>query len=267
MANEQTKAGSVTSVARPQLEIGSLYKSFGSLEVLHDFNLSVRPGEFITLLGPSGCGKSTVFNILSGLESPSAGEIRLDGQPLQAAFDARHSPFAYMPQRDALLPWRTILDNTILGLELQGQPKKLARAEAQALFADFGLEGFEKNYPFELSGGMRQRAALLRTVLTRRPILLLDEPFGALDALTRASLQAWLRSLQTRLNRTILFITHDVEEALLLSDRVYVLGARPATVKLIQPVALPGLPPAELVTSPEFVALKGRLLHSLRPEV
>jgi ABC-type nitrate/sulfonate/bicarbonate transport system ATPase subunit len=260
MLKEKSLKQARTNEAGKALEIQSLHKNYGSLEVLRDLSLKAEPGEFVTLIGPSGCGKSTLFNILAGLEEAEAGRIRLDG----AAFEPAAKQFAYMPQRDALLVWRTILDNAILGMELQGISKLAARAEALELFASFGLKGFEKSYPFELSGGMRQRAALLRTVLTHRPILLLDEPFGALDALTRASLQEWLLQLQARLGRTILFITHDVEEAILLSDRVYVLSPRPASVTLVQEINLPRPRSLELVTSPEFVALKARLLAALR---
>ncbi len=241
------------------LEIRGLHKSYAALEVIRDLDLRVGSGEFVSLVGPSGCGKSTLFNILAGLEEADAGEIRLGGSLIGGS-----RQFAYMPQRDALLPWRTILDNVILGLELQGVPKRTARVEALEAFPSFGLSGFEKSYPFELSGGMRQRAALLRTVLTHRPILLLDEPFGALDALTRSALQEWLLQLQARLGRTILFITHDVEEAILLSDRVYVLSPRPARVKLVQEISLPRPRSIELVTTPEFVALKAKLLASLK---
>lgn len=251
MVGEVTTTGHIT--------LRGISKRYGDLEVLRDLNLEVNEGEFVTLIGPSGSGKSTLFNILSGLEPATAGLVQVEG------FGSK-GVFAYMPQRDALLPWRNILDNVILGQELQGVSKKKARAEAVGQLAFFGLEGFEKNYPFELSGGMRQRAALLRTVLTHRPVMLLDEPFGALDAITRAQLQEWLRELRKSLNRTILFITHDVEEALLLSDRVYVLSPRPAQVVLELPVNLDRSGPGEIVTSPRFVELKARLLAALKSE-
>ena len=241
------------------IKLQGISKRYTDLEVIRDLNLEVNQGEFVTLIGPSGCGKSTVFNILSGLEPATSGSVQVQG------FGSERT-FAYMPQRDALLPWRNILDNVILGQELQGISKKQARTEALTQLAFFGLEGFEKNYPFELSGGMRQRAALLRTVLTHRPVLLLDEPFGALDAITRAQLQEWLHDLRKRLNRTILFITHDVEEALLLSDRVYVLSPRPAQVVLELAVDLDPSGPGEVVTSPRFVELKARLLAALKSE-
>lgn len=243
-----------------KLAVRGLYKTFGERQILHDLTLTVRPGEFVSLIGPSGCGKSTLFNILVGLEEANAGQIFYDGQLWQQ----RAGQFAFMPQRDALLPWRTILDNAILGLQLAGVSRKEARQRALSQFELFGLKGFEKSYPWQLSGGMRQRAALLRTILTEREVLLLDEPFGALDALTRANLQEWLLELQIRLQRTVLFITHDVDEALLLSDRVYVLSTRPATVRRVQVVTLPR---PRIVTDSALVAMKADLLAALRPEM
>jgi len=242
-----------------KVALHNLSKSYGTLAVLQNLHLTVGPGEFVTLVGPSGCGKSTIFNILAGLEQADTGEICLDNRPLEGS-----GQVAFMPQRDALLPWRNILDNVIIGLELRGVAKKEARQKALPEFQTFGLKGFEKHYPSQLSGGMRQRAALLRTVLMEREVLLLDEPFGALDALTRAVLQAWLLRLQSQLKRTILFITHDIEEALLLSDRIYILSHRPATVQLVQEVALPRPRPPEISTSPEFVKLKATLLTALK---
>ncbi len=243
-----------------KLKIKNLYKSYVKLPVLQDLSLEAAAGEFVTLIGPSGCGKSTLFSILAGLETADAGQIWYDGQP----FQPQPGKMAYMLQRDGLMPWRTALDNAILGLELAKIPHQQARQKALSLFEAFGLKGFENSYPWQLSGGMRQRLALLRTVLTDKEILLLDEPFGALDALTRTSLQEWLLELQAKLRRTILFITHDVEEALLLSDRVYVLSHRPASLKTVQVVNLPfPRQPAD----PEFVRLKSHLLEILRPEV
>lgn len=239
------------------LNIENLYKRYDTLSVLDDVSLTVEVGELVTLVGPSGCGKSTIFNILAGLEKADAGTISIHGKPTLTG------QCAYMPQRDALLPWRTVLDNVILGLELQGVKKNLAYSQALPLFADFGLSGFEASYPFELSGGMRQRAALLRTVLTGREIMLLDEPFGALDAFTRASLQTWLLTLQANLKRTILFITHDIEEAILLSDKIYILSHRPARIILAQTVDL-ARPRSSINLA--FVELKARLLQTLQAE-
>lgn len=206
-------------MARVQLEHVS--KSFGQLNVLNDVSFSVEPGEFVSLIGPSGAGKSTLFNIIAGLDEPSSGHALVDGST------------AYMPQKDLLFPWRTILDNTALGLDVQGVPKKQARERARELFAQFGLEGFEDALPFELSGGMRQRAALLRTVVQGKSTLLLDEPFGALDSITRNELQTWLKGMWADHDWTALLITHDVREAVTLSDRVVVLSQRPATVREI----------------------------------
>lgn len=240
-----------------KIELNHIYKNFGALPVLQDINLQVEVGEFVSLIGPSGCGKSTIFNLLSGLDKPDNGEICFDGKPVQP----RRGTVALMPQRDSLLPWRTVLDNTIIALELHGVSKKEARQRALAQFETFGLKGFERNFPWQLSGGMRQRAAMLRTVLSDRDVLLLDEPFGALDALTRASLQTWLLQIWQRLQRTILFITHDVEEAILLSDKIYALSPRPSSVKLELPI---NLPRPRAVTNPAFVALKAQLLEALQ---
>lgn len=222
--------------ARPLLEASGLRKRFGDVEVLDDIGLTVHQGEFVSILGPSGAGKSTLLQILIGCHTADAGTIRFDGTPL----DQHRQPFAYMPQRDALMPWRRILDNLTLGLEVQNVPRKIARARVRPLLAEFGLEGFERHWPTQLSGGMRQRAALMRTVLQERRMLLLDEPFGALDALTRVRMQRWLKGLWRHHDWTALLITHDVTEAVFLSDRIYILSARPARV--IRDIGVP-LPP------------------------
>jgi len=208
-----------------RLELSGIRKSFDGLTVLDGVSLKVKPGEFISILGPSGAGKSTLFRLLAGGVPPDGGEVYFDGARLG---DAR--PFAFMPQRDALMPWRRIIDNTTLGLEVQGVGRAAARAKVAPLFAEFGIAGFEQHYPAQLSGGMRQRAALLRTVVQDRAMLLLDEPFGALDALTRTSMQRWLMTMWARHNWTAMLITHDVREAVFLSDRIYALTARPARV-------------------------------------
>ena len=209
-----------------RLQLQAVAKSFGSLEVLRDISLHMAEGEFVSVLGPSGAGKTTIFNLLTGAEQPQKGTILFDGESLTKASNA----FAFMPQRDALMPWRRMIDNATLGLEVQGMSRKDARKLAEPLFEEFGLAGFEQAYPAELSGGMRQRAALLRTVVQQRKMLLLDEPFGALDALTRASMQHWLESMWQSHRWTALLITHDVREAVYLSDRIYVLSARPSRV-------------------------------------
>jgi ABC-type nitrate/sulfonate/bicarbonate transport system ATPase subunit len=238
-------------------------RTFGDTPAIRDVHLRVGRGELVALVGPSGCGKSTLLHAIAGLVEPDAGEIRLDG----AVAVNRLGRTALMPQRDALLPWRTVLDNTILGLEVAGVDRADARERARALLPRFGLAGFEGRYPAALSGGMRQRAAFLRTVLAEREVLLLDEPFGALDALTRRSMQEWLLDLWDDLGRTILLVTHDVEEALLLADRVAVMTARPGRIKLDEPVRLPRPRRAEMVSDPIFVAQKAELLAALHDEV
>ena len=185
-------------------------------------------------MGPSGSGKSTLLSILAGLEPPTSGTIALRGDP-----NARRiGRIAYMPQRDLLLPWRTALGNAAAGLEARGVPRREARERTRALFAEFGLSGFERAYPAALSGGMRQRVAFARSALATGDLLLLDEPFGALDALTRASLQRWLLEVWARLRVTCLLVTHDVDEALLLADRIYALSPRPGRVRLERACAL-----------------------------
>jgi ABC-type nitrate/sulfonate/bicarbonate transport system ATPase subunit len=246
-----------------KLELRGLSKAFwghwGHLPTLDDVSMVAREGEFVSVVGPSGCGKSTLFNIVGGIEPADAGQVLLDGQDVTGQV----GHFGYMPQRDLLLPWRNVLGNVILGAEIDGRDRKQARQEARELLPLFGLEKFADNYPATLSGGMRQRAALLRTFLCHREVLLLDEPFGALDALTRAGMQEWLLTVWERFRQTILFITHDVEEAVFLSDRVYVLTSRPAHVCLELPIAISRPRLRSLVTSPAFIALKRRLLEAL----
>ena len=232
------------------------------VEALRDVSIAAKEGEFVSIIGPSGCGKSTLFNIISGVIAPDEGEVLVQGQDARG----RVGLAGYMPQKDLLLPWRTVLDNAVLGMEISGMALAAARKQALPMMGEFGLAGFEGSYPAALSGGMRQRAALLRTVLFQRDILLLDEPFGALDALTRSGMHEWLLGLWGRLGKTILFVTHDVEEAVLLSDRVYVMSARPGRIKGELAIALPRPRHAEITLAPEFVALKRRLLELLREE-
>tara|TARA_R110002126_G_C10490741_1_gene504281 strand:+ start:26368 stop:27123 length:756 start_codon:yes stop_codon:yes gene_type:complete len=200
--------------------------TLGGRSVLDDVSLHIEQGEFVSILGPSGAGKSTIFRLLTGALRHDRGTITCDGLPL----DQSPHGFAFMPQRDALMPWRRILDNVTLGLEVRGMPRKVARAQVLPLLAEFGLSGFERHYPAQLSGGMRQRAALLRTIVQARPVQLLDEPFGALDALTRTQMQTWFEARWQAARWTTLLVTHDVREAVALSDRIYVLSPRPARV-------------------------------------
>ncbi|MEA2515076.1 MAG: NitT/TauT family transport system ATP-binding protein [Thermomicrobiales bacterium] len=231
------------------------------LPVLDGVSFTVGEGEFVALIGPSGSGKSTLLDIVAGLIAPDVGEVLLAGQPLPTP--ERLGRTAYMRQRDLLLPWRTALDNAALALEVAGMPRRRARAIARTRLSEFGLEGFADAYPAQLSGGMRQRVAFLRTVLAGPPLLLLDEPFGALDALTRAAMQDWLLGLLTRERRTVLLVTHDVEEAVFLADRVVVLSPRPAHVVHIEPVRVPRPRRRSIVTAPDFVAHKAAVLRAL----
>ena len=244
----------------------SVYKSYivdGRREpVLEGLNLTVSLGEFVSIIGPSGCGKSTLLNIIAGLDQPDAGTVELNGDPASQKLGR----VGYMQQKDLLMPWRTVLDNAALGLELQGMSRRQARQRALELTDLFGLKGFENQYPFALSGGMRQRAAFLRTMLLDQDLMLLDEPFGALDALTRVQMQEWLLALWGTLGKTIILITHDVDEAILLSDRVYVLTARPAQITMVLDVDLPRPRNFRQVTQPAFVSLKARLLAPLHEE-
>ena len=208
-----------------KLQAKDVSVTFERKRILEKLNLSVEAGEFVALIGPSGCGKSTLLNILAGVLEPESGEVFVDGEKVQGV----SSHFAYMPQSDLLLPWKTILDNVALYGTLHGK-KKEARARALREFPVFGLQGYENAYPHELSGGMRQRAAFLRTALCSADIMLLDEPFGALDVITRNDMQDWLLKLRRELGRTTLLVTHDIDEALYLADRIVVLGGKPACV-------------------------------------
>ena len=232
------------------------------LSVLEEVDLYATDGEIVSIIGPSGCGKTTLLNIMAGLDQPARGSIYLNGRRTEQ----RLGVVGYMQQRDLLLPWRSVMDNAILGLELQGMSRGAARDRASALMEQFGLKGFEKEYPFALSGGMRQRASFLRTVLANQEVFLLDEPFSALDALNRAQIQEWLLGLWESLKKTIVLVTHDVDEAVFLSDRVYVMTARPGRIKLVQRVDLPRPRTPEMVTQAPFVSLKAKLLASIRQE-
>lgn len=209
----------------PKLEVRGLSFAYTDRQVLADLSFSVLPREFVSILGASGCGKSTILNLLSGLLRAQSGEMRVDGQRIEGVSDH----FAYMPQSDLLFPWQTIEQNVCLYGRIHGRQEEALR-EAKESFGAFGLSGCEKLYPSSLSGGMRQRAAFLRTSLCSADILLLDEPFGALDVISRGDMQQWLLSMRERLSRTALLVTHDVDEAILLSDRILILGGRPARV-------------------------------------
>lgn len=242
-----------------KLQLKNIHKAFGETRVLDGVSLTVREGEFVSILGPSGAGKSTIFQMLIGGTRADSGCVRFNGEPL----GSEYGRFAFMPQRDALMPWRRILDNATLGLEVQGMNRGVARGKVLPLFPEFGLEGFENHYPAQLSGGMRQRAAVLRTVVQEREMLLLDEPFGALDALTRTGMQRWLEAMWKRHRWTALLITHDVREAVFLSDRIYVLSARPARVLREFPVPLPRPRDASARGLQEASAVEAAVLETL----
>jgi NitT/TauT family transport system ATP-binding protein len=229
------------------LSFREVTRRFGGLTALASIDLDVRANEVTAVVGPSGCGKSTLLELVAGLQEPDEGEIR-------------RQPAAYMPQRDLLLPWRDALGNAALALECQGVPRAEARRRAEPLFERFGLAEFEQVRPAALSGGMRQRVAFLRTLLQGRPVLLLDEPFGALDAITRADLREWLSDALREEPRTVLLVTHDVEEAVFLADRIVVLSPRPGRVVADFEVDLPR---PRSVTDAAFARLKGRALEAL----
>jgi len=250
----------------PKLLVEGVSKVFRdgrkSLETLASIDLVVNLGEFVTVIGPSGGGKSTLFNIVAGVDQPSSGVVAIDGD----ATGVRAGKSGYMPQQPLLLPWRTVEENVMLGLDVRRVPRKKAQQEAQELLKRFGLAEFAHNYPATLSGGMRQRVALLRTVLFNSSFLLLDEPFGALDALTRLSLQMWLLELWQTFHSSVLFITHDVREAILLSDRIYVLSSRPARVLRVVEVDLPRPRRSEHLALGQAVRLEQELVALLMKE-
>jgi ABC-type nitrate/sulfonate/bicarbonate transport system ATPase subunit len=242
----------------------SLSKSFpsknGVSNVLKGVNLQVSSGEFVSIIGPSGCGKSTLLHILAGLIEPDEGTVALtSGSSYRESL--RH--IGYMQQADTLLPWRRLLENVTLGLEIRGVPRHKARSQALTFFDIFGLSGFEDYYPAMLSGGMRQRASLLRTVVLQSKVLLLDEPFGALDALTRHEMQEWLAELCATWSSSVVLVTHDIDEALLLSDTMYVMSARPGSIIYKNTVSLQRPRTRATLANPTFITLKARLLEHL----
>lgn len=256
-----------------EVTVQDVSKSFrrewgGSVEALRDLNLSAPAGSFVSILGPSGSGKSTLLSILASLDTPDTGTVHLTtkGSLTQNAQPATRDAqlVGYMPQRDLLLPWRNALDNATVGLEVAGFSKAKARERILPLFHDFGLGGFASSYPFQLSGGMRQRVSFLRSAVLERGLMLLDEPFGALDALTRANMHEWLLLASERMGSTFLLVTHDVDEAILLSDRVYVLSPRPGHVVLQLEIEIER--PRTLLSTgdPRFAEYRHQLLDALR---
>src|SRR3954447_1994071 len=255
------REGSADAIAGATVAVSGLAHSFGELEVIDEIDLEAAPGEVVGIVGPSGCGKTTLLELIAGLRPSGRGTVSVAGRsdPME-----RLGRCAYMPQRALLLPWLSAVDNAGLALRLAGTSRGDARERAGAHFGRLGLSGFEATRPDQLSGGMRQRVAFLRTLMAGRPVLLLDEPFASLDAITRAEMQTWLAAVLEPDRHTVLLVTHDVEEALYLADRVLVLSSRPARVAERIDIERPrAADRAAAVTSPEFAALKERALRSL----
>ncbi|MWV45884.1 ATP-binding cassette domain-containing protein [Paenibacillus sp. HJL G12] len=250
----------------PALEASGISKSFrakrSSLQVLDDITLTVRKGEFVSIVGPSGSGKSTLFHIIGGLVKPDAGTVRMNGTDVTG----EQGHISYMPQQPALFPWRTIEDNVLLSQEVQGSVDQAARENARYWLDKVGLGGFEKAHPHTLSGGMQQRAAFLRALLSPQELMCLDEPFSALDALTRSDMQRWLLDIWEESRRSVLFITHNIEEALLLSSRIYVFSGRPASVLQVVDVPFPRPRREEIIEHPDFIKLRRELSGWMREE-
>jgi NitT/TauT family transport system ATP-binding protein len=256
------------TAATPRLALHGVSKSFTgrnqTVEVLRDVSMDVAPGEFVAILGASGCGKTTLLRIADGLEGVDAGAVLVNGQRRNAP--GRERGFVF--QQDSLFPWRTVIKNVSLGMELQGVPRKVARERAQEFVKLVGLGGFEKHYPHEMSGGMRQRANLARAFAIQPELLLMDEPFAALDAQTREIMQLeLLRIWQATEGGSVLFITHQIDEAVLLADRVVVMTSRPGRIKEIVDVDFPRPRDLQLKRRPEFVALVDRLWKLIEDEV
>lgn len=252
----------------PLLSIEEVRKEFDvrgvRLAALDSISLTVDEREFVTVIGPSGCGKSTLLNVIVGLAAPSAGRVVFRGRPVTGLTPA----IGYVTQRDNLLPWRTLIENVEIALELRGVARGERRRRAAGLLGQVGLAGFESHYPHELSGGMRQRANIVRTLIYDPELILMDEPFGPLDAQTRMLLQDSLLRLWAATGKTIVFITHDLVEAVALADRVVVMSSRPGRIKCIAPVPIPR--PREVSRiheHPAFGTIYGALWNELRPEV
>ena len=257
-AAEKDRSGAPAPTA---IRVSRLSHRFGATEVLAGIDLEVAPGETLALVGPSGCGKSTLLELVAGLQPLQAGRIDIDGDPAPAA---RTALSAWMPQRDMLLPWKRAADNAAVALRLAGGDRRESRRLAAAMLDRLGLSGFADALPGELSGGMRQRVAVARTLLAGTPVLLLDEPFAALDAITRGELQTWLRATLASEHRSTLLVTHDVEEALYVADRAAILTPRPAAVAaVIEAPTTPAAARADAISAPAFVAARAAALKSL----
>jgi ABC-type nitrate/sulfonate/bicarbonate transport system ATPase subunit len=245
-----------------KLRAENVHHTFGATAALAPTTLEVEDGEFASIVGPSGCGKSTLFNIISGLLRPTAGRVFLDEKDVTG----QTGRVGYMLQKDLLLPWRTVTQNIVLGASLTGRVTRKDREEAVALARRYGLGEFVDHYPHTLSGGMRQRVALMRTLAVHKDVMLLDEPFGALDSQTRLRMQQWLLDVWHDQERTVLFITHDVDEAIFLSDRVHVMSARPGAFRASYDIDLPRPRSIDILTSDAFIAMKREILSLIYSE-
>lgn len=232
-----------------------------NLVALDGFTHTFKSGRFSCILGPSGCGKSTIAQIVGGLETPTSGTVTIEGA------NKAGSASVMVWQSQNLFPWRTVIDNVAFGLEMAGVPKSERADRARLLISSVGLTGFERHYPSQLSGGMRQRVALARALIMDRPILLMDEPFGALDAQTKIVMQEELMRIFDETQKTVIFVTHSIDEAILLGDEVIVMTARPGRIKEVLPVGLPRPRSVEMISTPEFGALFDRAFHLIRDEV
>jgi ABC-type nitrate/sulfonate/bicarbonate transport system ATPase subunit len=243
----------------PKLRVEGATKTFGENVALAPASLALQPGEFVSLVGPSGCGKSTLFNIISGLLKPDQGSVLLDDVDVTGTA----GNVGYMLQKDLLVPWRSVIDNITLGAALTRGVTKADRAQAVDFARHYGLGDYLDHYPHALSGGMRQRVALMRTLATNHDVLLLDEPFGALDAQTRFEMQQWLLDVWAETGRTIVFVTHDVDESIFLSDRVLVMSPRPGRITDELAIDLPRPRTLDVLTQTGFVQAKQRILAGL----
>lgn len=239
------------SSCQNKINLKHISKSYDNMKILQDISFHVNEGELVSIVGPSGSGKSTIFNIITKLTDIDGGEAEINGR------------VSYMYQKDMMVPWKKVIDNIAIPLVLKGMKKSEARAKVEKYIETFGLQGFEYKYPTQLSGGMKQRANFLKTFLTSNEIMLLDEPFGALDSITRKNLQKWLIDLKKKTNSTILFITHDIDEAILISDRVYVVSEKPAVIKGEIKIQLPEGDKEEISLCEEYIDIKRGLIKLL----
>lgn len=239
-----------------KLEVKGVTKSFGNNLVLDGINLIVEEGEFVSILGPSGSGKSTLFNLIGGILVPDEGEILLDGEDIVG----KRGSISYTPQSPALFPWRTVLENVLIGQEIFGMKEE---KKALEMLERAGLNGYENAYPHELSGGMKQRVSFIRSLLSPQSLICLDEPFSALDEFTRISMQKWLQSLWVEHRRSVLFVTHNIEEALFLSDKIIVLSNKPAKVKKVFHIPFSRPRTEELMLSEDFLEWKRKIYKEI----